>query len=423
MENTVNRKAPRPNQQLRAARVVRHLSQAEFAETVREQARVLGLNLACDEKRVGRWERGEVRWPSPACRRVLAVLLKVDDMTELGFVTPYSEASPPRLVLPERPMDLAALHGRRVHFVGIGGCGMSGLAAMLHEGGQLVSGSDQQDSENLHALQRTGITAVLGHDRTAVGPDVGLVVSTSAIASDNPEIRAARSAGIPVVDRAELLGAVMDRHPFSVAVAGTRGKTTTTALVGRILAGAGLDPTVQVGTTASGADNHRLGGGGYFVAEACEYHRAFWNLRPRIGVITNTAEDHSDCFPDVLDIEDAFDGFAQGVRGVLVTNADCRRTRRLVSAAYWGQPERGWVTFGLGLDQMRESVESFAGPPRRLVDRGEAGEVRVFDDIACHPGEISATLRAIRAVVGAVRPLTGWRGRRNPPGPGRERCR
>lgn len=353
-----------------------------------------------------------------------------------------------------------------VHFVGVGGCGMSGLALTLHHRGYRVSGSDRAESANVLALRRSGVPVTLGHRSEGLPADAGLiVVSTAAIAPDVPDLVAGRRRGVPVVDRAELLAALMAQHRVGIAVAGTRGKTTTASLLGWILESVGLDPGLSVGSAVRPvAGNYRLGAGPHFVAEACEYHRAFWHLHAQVAVVLNIAEDHSDCFTDLADTQAAFRGFAERIdpAGLLVAAegtvaalegvGPARRVSFALgagAAAASGESgmhyaaqiidwsagrahlsvfldgrQLGMLTprlpgqhnahnvlaavaaghqLGLELSAMREPIEAFAGAPRRLQVRYTTDGVRVVDDIACHPGEIAATMDAVRRMAAGGR--------------------
>ncbi|MEO7072305.1 MAG: Mur ligase domain-containing protein, partial [Rhodanobacter sp.] len=180
---------------------------------------------------------------------------------------------------------------RRVHFIGIGGVGMSGIAEVLHNLGYAVSGSDRSASPNVQHLLKLGIAVVVGHAAANVA-DADVVVTSSAIHADNPELLAARAARIPVIARAEMLGELM-RFRRGVAIAGTHGKTTTTSLTASVLAEAGYDPTFVIGgqLNAAGA-NARLGSGQYLVAEADESDGSFLLLSPVIAAVTNIDADH-----------------------------------------------------------------------------------------------------------------------------------
>jgi UDP-N-acetylmuramate--alanine ligase len=218
------------------------------------------------------------------------------------------------------------------HFIGIGGAGMSVLAHALLDRGDTVSGSDQSDSVALEALRARGATVSVGHRADNPGlAGADQVVITAAVPADNPELQAARAAGKPVVKRAVVLGALMDER-VGVAVAGTHGKTTTTAMVAWILREAGRDPAFLVGGVMSdlGTGGH-WGGGAELVAEADEYDASFWQLRPQVGVITNIEADHLDFYPDLAAIHDAFRRFAANVRpgGTLLLCGDAPGARRL----------------------------------------------------------------------------------------------
>ncbi|GGN71996.1 UDP-N-acetylmuramate--L-alanine ligase [Streptomyces albiflavescens] len=349
-------------------------------------------------------------------------------------------------------MDIGLLpKGKTIHFVGIGGSSMSGLAIMLHRFGYRVSGSDREENANLRAVREAGICSAVGHRSGNVHEDVRLIVSTPAIRKDNPELLAGRTRGLPVVDRGEVLGRIMGGYAQGIAVAGTHGKTTVTSLITAMLTAAGLDPGASVGTAAtSDGGNHRMGSGPHFVAEACEYHRNFLHLRPSTAVVLNVKAEHSDYFAGLDDTMDAFRGFVDGIRpgGTLVASADCARARTLTvgpgrqrvsfgaaadadvraEGLTWddGRP-RFSVTYrgeklgdlaprllgrhnvdnvlaavavghlcGLTLDDMRAGIESFGGAPRRVQGKGTRNGVQVYDDIACHPTEIAATMDAVR---------------------------
>ena len=346
---------------------------------------------------------------------------------------------------------------RRIHFVGIGGAGMSGIAEILraYEQADLeVSGCDQAFGEATEHLRQLGIDVVKGHS-----PDhlegVELVVISSAVSEENEEVREARRRGIPVVRRAEILGELM-RLRYGIAVAGTHGKTTTTSLIGTMLTDAGLDPTVIVGgrlrLLGTGA---RLGRSQYMVAEADEFDRSFLRLTPVIAVITTIDRDHLDTYKDLADIQEAFVTFASrapffgrvivclddpNVRQILPRIAD----RRILSygfspqaelAAVDLQPRQGGTRFsvrllregregllgeidlpmpgrhnvlnalatvGVGLslrvpfEAMARAIAGFTGVHRRFERLGEWHGAAVVDDYAHHPTEVTATLEAAR---------------------------
>ncbi|MBW7904068.1 MAG: UDP-N-acetylmuramate--L-alanine ligase [Phycisphaerae bacterium] len=341
--------------------------------------------------------------------------------------------------------------GLRVHLVGIGGSGMSGLAGLLLGKGARVSGSDSRPSHLLQSLRDRGARVVEQQAPESVPIDAELVVASAAIAADHPEIREARRRGLPVYKYAQMLGRLMIGHE-GVAVAGTHGKSTTASWLAYTLRRAGRDPSFVIG-----AEVEQLGGGSgagagrEFVAEACEYDRSFMNLRPRRAAILNIEEDHLDCYAGLKEIEEAFTAFAAllPADGLLVFNGHDARCRRLagrvscsaqsvgveieadwsaqrVRLSSFGCPQfeirREGRAFGeaaillagrhnafnalavtalahdcgLAWEEIRPGLESFRGARRRLELRGEPGGVRIADDYGHHPTEIRATLAAAR---------------------------
>tara|TARA_B100002003_G_scaffold50935_2_gene46126 strand:- start:3375 stop:4781 length:1407 start_codon:yes stop_codon:yes gene_type:complete len=341
---------------------------------------------------------------------------------------------------------------RKIHFVGIGGAGMSGIASVLLDQGYTVTGSDQVASANTQALADKGAQIWLGHDAGYVrGTDV--VVASNAIATDNPEIVIAGELGIPVVPRAQMLGELM-RFRNGIAVGGTHGKTTTTSLVAAIFAAAGLDPTFLVGgLVKSVAGNARLGNGQWLVAEADESDASFLHLQPHIAVITNIDADHLDAYSGDFDqLIETFLRFAHNLPfyGLAVLCADDPVTR-----AFRPRVRRPVVSYGIdkgadyrainirqeearmhfdvgiaegksiaidlslpgvhnvqnalaaiavadkvGIDSQAicEGLSTFSGIGRRFEILGElpleAGSALLVDDYAHHPREIEATLEA-----------------------------
>src|SRR5690348_15552238 len=201
--------------------------------------------------------------------------------------------------------------GKRVHFIGIGGSGMSGLARMLLDSGAIVSGSEPRPNAQTMELAKRGVKVSRDQLGELLSRDVDLVVRTAAVRDNNPEFQAARAHGLKTVKYAELLGQVMQER-LGVAIAGTHGKSTTTAMTAFALLKCGADPSFVVGGTVP-----QLGGGSHsgtgraFVAEACEYDRSFHNLRPRVAIITNIEEDHLDCYKDIEEIIESFRTFAR----------------------------------------------------------------------------------------------------------------
>ncbi len=342
---------------------------------------------------------------------------------------------------------------RRLHFVGAGGVGMSGLAEILLLSTPLeISGCDLARSENTDRLLKLGARIATGHDPSHVR-EADLVVVSSAVDEANPEVAAARERGIPVIRRAEMLAEIM-RLKQGVAIAGTHGKTTTTSLTGMVLTEAGFDPTIVVGGRVRIlGTNARLGKGDYLVAEADEFDRSFLELVPVVAVVTNIEADHLDTYRDVEDIRDAFATFANRVPfyGAVIACADDpgvnailpRIKRRVVTygessgAALAAREIRldaagtsfeVWEgeTWSLGTVRLslpgrhnvanalaaiavgRElsvpfptiarALSEFTGVVRRFETKGERGGVLVVDDYAHHPTELTATLASARQV-------------------------
>ena len=347
---------------------------------------------------------------------------------------------------------MADRSNKHVHLIGIGGAGLSAIARVLLEQGIEVSGSDLHVSPVAEALIRDGAAVFEGHDaRNIDGAD--LVVVSSAVPEDNVEIQAARAARIPVERRPTFLGRMMEGKR-GVAVAGTHGKTTTTAMIATILLRAERDPTFIVGgVLAEPNTNARAGGSRLFVIEADEYEQTFLSLKPEIGVITNVEHDHPDCYPTFADCRLAFESFAALVpgSGLLAVCADDPVARAigqdnvgrkpvrffgLGEGAEWRAEETrpnfaGGIDFlavrdaetlglvrlrvpgahnasnamaalvvtdflGVPFGMAREALTSFRGVARRFEVKGQARGVLVIDDYAHHPTEIQATLRAAK---------------------------
>ncbi len=342
--------------------------------------------------------------------------------------------------------------GRAIHFVGIGGCGMSGLAAFVLSEGGAVSGSDMAASEVTERLERLGATVHVGHEAGHVPPAADLVVASAAVKPDNAELVEARRRDLPVEKYAAFLGRLMDLRR-GIAVSGTHGKSTTTALLAYVLSEAGLDPSFVIG-----ADVPQLGGGArvgrgpHLVAEACEFDRSFLHLAPHAACVLNVEEDHLDCYRGGLEeIRSAFRAFAARVQpdGLLVVcggdlsarqavdGLDCRFETYGIGGEWdWRaehlEADRGRFAFdvyrgrthyahvqlalagrhnvlnalaatalaswaGARAGQVAEALGSFQGARRRMEVLGEAGGVTVVDDYAHHPTEIAATLQAAKA--------------------------
>lgn len=338
---------------------------------------------------------------------------------------------------------------RRVHFVGIGGVGMSGIALLLHNQGLEVSGSDAKESDTTRKLAEFGITVTIGHKaENCLGADV--LVYSSAVSRDNPEVLAARMQGIPVIPRAEMLAELM-RLKFSIGVSGTHGKTTVTSLIAAVLERAGLDPTTVIGGRILGTEaGARLGRSQYLVAEADESDRSFLMLYPAIAVMTNIEREHLDMYRNLGEIKRAFLEFANRVPfyGTVIAGTDSpavrqifpkfmrkkvsyglRRDAELRASRVKLEAFRSSFVFsmhgkevgefklslggshnvqnalaalgvalelGVDLEVCARTFESFTGVHRRLELRGEKAGVAVLDDYGHHPTEIAVTLKALR---------------------------
>jgi len=341
--------------------------------------------------------------------------------------------------------------GKRIHLIGIGGAGMQALAGVLLRCGAVVSGSDRQASAATEQLGAAGAQIRIGQNEQNVPERADLVVFSAAIPDSNPELQAAQKRQIPCIRYAEMLGLLM-RQRHGIAIAGTHGKSTTTALVAFVLKSAGLDPTFVVG-----ADVQQLGGpsgvgdGPHFVAEACEFDRSFLHLYPATAAILNIEEDHLDCYGNLEAIEEAFGRFASLLPardGLLIANADAPATIKagrataarietfgLDEPADWraGNLERKAGTFAFDLirrdqclgrvelallgrhnvsnalaaaaiavhcgiepEQVCTHLSRFRGADRRMTFRGRFNGVAVVDDYAHHPTEVRVTLQAAR---------------------------
>ncbi|MFN7990225.1 MAG: UDP-N-acetylmuramate--L-alanine ligase [Thermoanaerobaculia bacterium] len=344
------------------------------------------------------------------------------------------------------------LRVRRVHFVGIGGVGMSGLAEILSSVGLTVTGSDLREGEETRRLRGIGIPVFAAGHRAEHVAGADVVVYSSAVAEDNAELVAARNAGVPVIKRAEMLAEVM-RVKTGIAIAGSHGKTTTTSMTGSILQAAGLDPTIVVGgrVRAMGT-NACLGKGEYLVAEADEFDRSFLRLRPIVAVVNNIDLEHLDTYRDLADLKAAFAEFAGTVPffGAALLGLDdpnVQEIRPLLSSrvrvgTFGLTPQADVTARDLGLDRSgsrftavaegevlgevsvslpglhnvknalaaiavcrelevpfeacAQALRVFSGVVRRFERKGERGGVLVLDDYAHHPTEVSATLGAAR---------------------------
>jgi UDP-N-acetylmuramate--alanine ligase len=350
----------------------------------------------------------------------------------------------------------------RIHFVGIGGVGMSGIAEVLKNLGYNVNGSDKKESENTKRLSGLGITVSIGHRAENIR-DAHVVVISSAVSQDNPEVVAAKEKSIPVIPRAEML-AELGRLKYGVLIAGAHGKTTVTSLVASVLASGGLDPTVVIGGKLKGiGSNAKLGEGEFLVAEADESDGSFLRLAPTIAVVTNIDREHMDFFKDIYEVKEAFLLFANKVPfyGLSILCGDDKYIKELLP-----EVRRRFFTYGLSeglnlvarniasdglksefeavlngeslgmfevpligshnvcnclaaiavaieleidMESVKDALSNFSGVQRRFELKGLAAGVRVFDDYGHHPTEIKATLRAAKSALS--RKAEGEKGR------------
>ena len=341
-------------------------------------------------------------------------------------------------------------HPVHVHFIGIGGISMSGLAEILIDAGFCVSGSDARKSPLTQHLAAMGARISYPQMASNINDSIDLVVYTAAIASDNPEFVAATEKNIPLMTRASLLGQIMKNYKTPIAISGTHGKTTTTSMVSEVLLAADTDPTLSIGgILKSIGGNIRVGKSDYFVTEACEYTNSFLSFFPHISIILNIEEDHMDFFKDIDDIRRSFRRFADilPADGSLIINKGIDRLEELVdglqcSIITFGSDNSadysytdavydalgrgsytllkngkrcGTVKLGvvgehnilnslsvialmdiLGIDSatVLDALSAFHGTDRRFEHKGEIGGIQILDDYAHHPTEITATLKA-----------------------------
>ena len=337
-----------------------------------------------------------------------------------------------------------------IHFIGIGGISMSGLAEILLEEGFTVSGSDSKESPLTKKLESEGAVIHYGQCAENITDTIDCVVYTAAINRSNPELMEAVSRKIPMLTRAELLGQLMKNYDTPIAISGTHGKTTTTSMISHILLAADLDPTISVGGILKAiGGNIRVGKSETFITEACEYTNSFLHFFPKISVILNIEEDHLDFFKDLEDIRHSFHQFAGllPADGTLVINGEIENYPEIYegldcnvvtygtadtfdySAADIAYDDKGFVSFELikhgerkgriqlsvtgdhnvsnalasiataelldiPMETIQKGLLSFGGTDRRFEYKGTFNGVTVVDDYAHHPTEIAATLKA-----------------------------
>ena len=338
---------------------------------------------------------------------------------------------------------------RKVHFIGIGGISMSGLAEILLSKGYAISGSDTTESELTKRLETAGVKISYVQEAANITNDIDLTVYTAAISENDPELVASRNMNIPTIPRAELLGLIMKQYKHAIGVSGTHGKTSTTSMISQILLEAESDPTILVGGMMSAiGGNLRIGKSDTMITEACEYTNSFLSFFPSVAVILNISEDHMDFFKDLDDIRHSFKRFAALVpdNGTVVLNKDIDNlsyftddlscnimtfsttdSQADISAANITYNNMACGSFdlvnngnvlthinlkviglhnisnalaaaatamsiGIPVDVIKKGLEAFTGTARRFEYKGERDGVTVIDDYAHHPDEITATL-------------------------------
>jgi len=336
----------------------------------------------------------------------------------------------------------------KIHFMGIGGISMSGLAEILFDRGFTITGSDIKETPLTQHLSGKGIHIDYGQRASNIKDDMDLVVYTAAIHPDNPEYQEVIRKNLHIMDRATLLGQIMANYENSIAIAGTHGKTTTTSMIAHIFLQAKSDPTITVGGILRAIDgNIRIGQSQNFITEACEYTNSFLKFYPKIAVILNIEEDHMDFFKDIEDIRNSFKHFASNVspEGTLIINNDIDYIDRVIDGLNCGIITYGLdseadytakniqfnlmvqgdydlyikgeyidhinlnvtgmhnvsnslasiaaaMEAGISLEDVKQGLLNFDGTDRRFEYKGEIGGITIIDDYAHHPTEIEATL-------------------------------
>ena len=339
-----------------------------------------------------------------------------------------------------------------VFFVGIGGIGMSGIAELLMNLEFNVSGSDMSANENVKRLESLGIEISIGHDPNNVTNKIDVLVYSSAVPLENPEIIRAKQKGIPIIRRAEMLGELISVKETSIAVGGTHGKTTTSSMAGTVLSNAKMDPTLVVGGLVHNLDsNSKLGSGDIIVVEADEFDRSFLALKPTIAIITNIELEHMDCYKDLDDLQDAFIKFCRSVPfyGAIIACVDSPAVQEIITkierpmitygrsrdAAYRAKNLRFHenkstysvfraeeclgdielnvpgehnilnslaavvlgLEMGLSFNMIAKGMKTYLGVRRRFDIKGVYDDILIVDDYAHHPTEVEATLESARS--------------------------
>ncbi len=340
---------------------------------------------------------------------------------------------------------------KKIHFAGIGGISMSGLAEILYDRNYTITGSDNTESEITKHLESVGIKVFIGQKSENISPDTDLFVYTAALKPDNPEIIRAKELGIKIIDRAELLGTMMKNYTYPISVSGTHGKTTTTSMLTEILL-RGEDPTVTVGgILPSIGGNFRIGGDKYFVAESCEYCDSFLKFHPLSAIILNVEYDHADYFKSLDALYASFNAFAKRIpeTGFLIINSEIPEIEKILNGVscevitYGTDNKNGWNIENVSFDDkgngrysaffkndkmfdielsvpgthnilnslaaaalcfrhkipkedIIKGLKNFKGTNRRFELKGTAGGITVIDDYAHHPTEIRSALKAAK---------------------------
>ena len=335
--------------------------------------------------------------------------------------------------------------GKHIHLVGIGGVSMRPLGLVLKGMGMMVTGSAMPESKSTRELESQGIRVVIGHRAESVqGADC--IIRTAAAHNDNPEIAAARAAGIPVFERAQAWGEIMKSYRNAICISGTHGKTSTTSMMTHILMSAGMDPTVMIGGYLPLLHaGHRVGHGDTIVLESCEYCDSFLNFFPTLAVVLNVEADHLDYFKDLADVQKSFHQFASmATQGILANGDDPHTVQAMegLDAVFFGIGDQNrirmvhtssdWQHFdvvcdgenychvdlgvlgrhnamnalaaaaaawmlGIPGEAVPAGLQTFHGAGRRMELKGSFGGAEVYDDYAHHPDEVRATLEAIRS--------------------------
>ena len=344
------------------------------------------------------------------------------------------------------------LDKKKLHFIGIGGISMSGLAEIVYTKGYKVTGSDMKHSTTTDHLEEVGISIYYGHSANNIEEDVDLIIYTAAIHEDNPEIKAAKARGIELMTRSVFLGLLMHHFDYPICISGTHGKTTTTSMLSHALLAAHLDPTISVGGILKAIHgNIRIGHSKYFITEACEYCDSFLDFFPRVGIILNIEEDHLDYFKDIHQIRDSFQKFSKKIPndGFLAINGEIEDLETFLAPltcqieTFGFADKDNWtaqnVTYnekacasfdvhyngqfmkhislhvpgkhnilnalsvcsvchhlGIDLDVLNHGLEDFSGANQRFEIKGNVNGITIVDDYAHHPTEISATLEVAK---------------------------